>query len=67
MSAELVELEQACPECKGKLGELYGGEWRNCAECAGNGLVPTAAGKRVLSLIRHNINLSVTPELVISG
>jgi DnaJ-class molecular chaperone len=49
-----VKLEKVCPDCSGKGGETELGEFFPCDECKGAGYVPTANGKAVLAIMRHN-------------
>lgn len=54
MSANLkdkdFELEQVCPECI----KLPVTARSSCQYCAGNGVIPSEFGKRVLTLLDHN-------------
>lgn len=52
---QLPELETLCKFCKGRGGETERREWHKCGVCKGTGYVPTEAGKRLLDLVRHNL------------
>ena len=55
--ADLPELERECADCRGKGGRISSGEWYDCPFCHGAGFHPTAFGKQVLNLIRHNLRI----------
>lgn len=66
----LPELEIICERCHGKGVRYYGdddGEGQKCSACSGYGYVPTEAGVRILSLVRHNSRLSLSAELCVAG
>src|SRR2546421_5220948 len=50
------ELESRCDRCSGRGGWYVEGrgDWHRCGACAGSGFVPTAQGKKILDLMRHN-------------
>jgi DnaJ-class molecular chaperone len=48
-----AELERACPKCGGR--GWFGHEREQCVLCGGAGYVPTAFGRKVLDLMRHNL------------
>lgn len=50
-------LETKCLNCGGAGGETERGRWYPCADCGGGGYVPTALGRKILSLVRHNFRL----------
>jgi DnaJ-class molecular chaperone len=54
-SQQQNELEIICSECDGNGGETELGKWFPCDKCAGAGYIPTPAGQKVLSLMRHNL------------
>ena len=61
---KLPDLEAKCPACKG-VGSVYEGNedcFADCAKCNGSGFVPTADGKRIIALFRHQFRVTVTPE-----
>jgi hypothetical protein len=53
-AAELPELETPCVPCQSRGWMLHAGKKHWCATCDGAGYVPTAFGRKVLNLIRHN-------------
>jgi hypothetical protein len=48
-------LEVPCKSCAGKAGYRELGRWIRCGSCGGRGYEPTAAGKRILALVLHNM------------
>lgn len=65
-----MDLEVSCALCNGRGWHIYveNEEDRTpCYKCNGSGFVPTEAGVRILSLIRHNARLTVSAELDVSG
>lgn len=51
-----VELEVRCDVCDGRGGESHcRSDWSNCPECHGSGVMPTEAGRKVLSLVQHHL------------
>ena len=61
---KLPDLEVPCQHCEGE-GMIYDGEEDHhidCYKCNGSGLVPTATGKQVLALVRHQFRVTVTSD-----
>ena len=56
MNAEIPDLELKCSRCEGEGGDddpEYG--WVKCSVCDRAGYVATPFGRRILSLVRHNL------------
>ena len=54
----LPSLEVECRSCQGNGGAMLRGcVWTDCVQCKGAGHIPTAAGRQVLELVRHNLHL----------
>jgi DnaJ-class molecular chaperone len=51
---QLPELEQLCPQCKGRGRWNDGSGLDRCNLCGGAGYKPTEFGKKVIALMRHN-------------
>ena len=65
----IAKLEVKCPSCNGTKS-CYDSEtdsFLDCKECGGSGFKPTAIGKQILTLIRHNSKVNITAELYVSG
>lgn len=59
----LPSLEVPCKHCRGTGAISDGGVTEPCTACDGAGHVPTAMGKRVLALMRHNFQPMLSAAL----
>ena len=68
--SQISDLETVCATCRGAGGyrdiEEDGG-FATCDKCGGSGYVPTEDGAKILSLIRHNCNVTLSAALRVCG
>lgn len=53
--AKDAELETVCDLCDGSGGNRDSGAWADCPWCFGSGKKPTAAGEKLLKLVKNNL------------